>query len=706
MEEKVYEITENKVNPSKVVKKFDFKLQRDDSLHLLSQKRVFADNSTDNFTKLIFAEDKYYYLFLNYVNFLGFYGEYLTNLHVVSHEWRPVSGDEEIELYFKGGNVLNYHFNKIISNERIKEIFSKYFKKSDFDFSVNIMTKTDHRFQVFRKFVYQNIIRFLKKTSDCFNMYLEKVLSEEALDKPHPMPKNFRNSSYDDDHQTLIRLIKEMLDESLFEIFYIFIKHYFYKYGNTKIVPPIEKIHIIEKYIHIDWSGQKTLFYTKHAECYFLKYNPEVIAKLNKILKMYNEYVIVTLQTIYFHFYQRSKYHSMLLYPYYRYLIYPIETHEIEYETLLDEMIQYNFDLIQHSNFYSLEKIEELYENIYQSLGEIEGEYYQIDSHNPPDITEMQNTRAFQRFSLDRNAWENGKSDMIHVGEKEDYIVYTDFNSPEETHMIHYRSPYTKNYHYIGVNYSIKNFSEMNSTTDFDLLRIKLQIEADRLITKNNVLKKSFSVPSEFIDISITNFKTETYGRKEEIYLLDITLPDIILPQLTVKTHSYFYFIMDLIQMLFVDYYFIPWEKMKYEKRLYRLLLFIYIYDKKEGTSLFSNFCKLAKAVGTNLSSPENRQICLDHFKDSSVFVSTYQDYQDIYDLVYIKAEFAVIEKPIALMIIMESVLKLSNREDIINYFRQKLNLAPITNFKKLEAGFFTFLELIQKIYDEVNGEV
>ncbi len=368
---------------SKLSKQVEDKKIDENMLSSTHPKRIIIDISTDNFIKIIFKEDLQYYLFLNYVNLLDLYLNYYPNLDLVSSLKLPYCDSENIELFFKGGNVMNYHYSQMVTDPRIQEIFSAFFKKSDFDFSVNVGTKNDSRFNELKKYIYPQILKFLSKTTDLFNNYLESVLNHTLSDKYDTIDDiliNFRNESDEHIFNKMITTIKKIICKPRFYLLREIINKYVSIYGMNHI-PNITNIGILGSYVQIIFNDNNKIQYiSNYPESYNLKYDKYIVDNYNELINLYNTQIVSDLENVYKYLYSNSKYYACVLYPYYRYLIFPIGSHELEFAEMLDRLHKYNFDLIKNNNFYTVDKINEMKAQIKKSILELNDVYYEIDT--------------------------------------------------------------------------------------------------------------------------------------------------------------------------------------------------------------------------------------------------------------------------------------------------------------------------------------
>nr|URM62107.1 hypothetical protein [Mimivirus sp.] len=93
--------TPGTINFGKILKQVKNTQVNENSLDLKSPKRTLVDVSTDTFIKIIFQEENNYYLFLNYVNALDFYLNYLGNINLIQDGHKPFYEHENVEVFLK-----------------------------------------------------------------------------------------------------------------------------------------------------------------------------------------------------------------------------------------------------------------------------------------------------------------------------------------------------------------------------------------------------------------------------------------------------------------------------------------------------------------------------------------------------------------------------------------------------------------------------
>lgn len=716
----------NKIDPTHITKQVSNVDVDENALDNVSPKRTIVDVSTDTFIKNIFGDNNNYYLFLNYVNFLDIYLNYYANLQMVQTQTKPIYAKEEIEVYFKGGNVMNYHFGEILSKldkniqNRISDKFSPFFKKSDFDFSVSIQTDSYQRFNQIRKYVYQLILEYLFTTKNYFNNYIKNITNNISI-KTRIDPKiidTFFNKDYVEEFNKVLHLVKSSLKNPRFMFNIEIAKQYHKNVRNYSRVPQIKNIKVNHKYLDVEFVDNTKFIMETFTPT--IKYDNYVISKINESMDEYNEVIINMLLPLYNTIYEsdRSYYHACLLYPYYKLTIADNIIHEKIYDNYIKSIQLYNFELMQKNNFYTVDKINTMYDNIKSTLIEMaettpSKNYYSSNSRNPPQLFEKYDPKSYNVYTLDI-----GAEPKIMAAGRDDFIIYNDFMNPQTMTAITYGSDQktlhinpaliddaptnNNNFHYISVNYLIKTVLWNNRVSDFDLFRIKYNIVANDIVLKDSV-RTIFNVPSEFIDISVNLIDSNQYDEDEGKFIMPIKIENIILPYVPVKSHSYVYFISDLSRILFLDNGFFPWFKSKYEKRLRRLILLIYFYDLHKNTKLLDKIYDLSVSIKNILNNNNTNKINIDKLA-SNVMVDSYTQFNDFYDMFILSSEYKIVEPLVKLLIIMYKILTEDQEKmlGVINYFRSFIKMEPLTEIDNLRSDFIKFLEQIILIYNDI----
>ena len=682
------------INLSTLSKRID---NRDIDERLLSNskpKRSIVDISTDSFIKVIFKKDQNYYLFLNYVNTLDHYLNYHVNKDLIKCGQKPLNGDESIGVYFKGGNVMNYHFNNLVTNSELRELFSAFFKKSDFDFSVSIHVDDVNRYNNLKTIVYPLIIKFLKKTTDKFNEYLNQIINN-TLDKTSVANRN----------TILLQNIKNYnrVDKNIDVLFIGIMKKIKEFISNSKVelILDLVKLHQIDKIISVqkndnDLIINNSIIFRPKIEYLYLDYSDE---KLLQYLNMQlNNYTGLKKSIIEFNrkYKNESKYIDMILRPYIEYLIDNRYANYHTYDNLLDNIIEYNFNLFVINDFYSKENLSEMIKLITEELSKLTDIYYEVDMNNPPTKTDILDPVAYINYKVN-NAL---NVDSIGIIGRDDFIVTNNLNGVDATPLvtIYPDENSDKNVHYISGNYTIAMATANNNTVDFDLIRVKFNLAAMNVVSENGIINEKFNIPSEFIDVGINNIQTSSYNEDKECFKMPIELTNTIVPNIPVKTHQYSYFIGDLSRVLFIDGSFLPWTKAKYQKRIKRTLVLIHVYDVKNKTKLLNMINSLSKDIFNKKLNDNN----IKQYALSNVLLDSYKFYNNIYDMIYIDRKFNVVKFFLKNILILNEIVKSPESLNIINHFRSYLKLTPLESVATLKTDFDTYINEIIATSDQI----
>ena len=177
----------------------------------------------------------------------------------------------------------------------------------------------------------------------------------------------------------------------------------------------------------------------------------------------------------------------------------------------------------------------------------------------------------------------------------------------------------TSNYHYISINTSIiQNISSFKFTNDFDLYRIKLNLEGENILKEYD--DKNFSkphksktalIPSEILDVSISKYNDSSRIEHskhlkdkqniDSIYNVETKKINLLSPTDYLLSNINIYnsteLMNDLSLVLFSQNpttFITPWEDLKYGKRLLRLFFFLFISENFDKTN---KQCKIMREL-------------------------------------------------------------------------------------------------------------
>jgi hypothetical protein len=634
---------------------FDFKhsdqsFDYEYAIHNQNKERVLKDISTDVFIDYVFSDkrnndnnenneerSKNRFNFLTYVyNYLKFKLD-IELQEKLCEEGIVLDKDENVYLIFKGGSMMYYLYEKLISFLRpdtitdFRNTFDDKFKVSDFDFTIYITVKNPKTFYRVKLLVNKIILNGLQDIRKFFEDYSQltvldnmqtdtlllgvqdenestvlkhclKIRDERDMDTNN---KQFTLKRVEDLHESLSKiLIMEDTQKKTDEQMNLSVD--FYNNRNDQLAR--DKLLFLQKVANVGlWIGN---FY-KDKNLMILKNITEIITNdefhfgqflmIYKFLVLFtNNLHIFTLEILNTAFGNDNVGDALSIIQQWKNDIYNII---INIYTIFTKAIQRQ--LIK-DKFYHENTISHMCNNISAKLKEkdisfAKTPYDEIFAFQD-DTTKMTEMQNFNYYTIAK-----GNNNTVKSIKREDFYIQPDLVA-NNTMIIDNKK---NNYHYIYQNSIIKKSRNMNSAiVDFDLLRIKYNFEVNFDVTNNNTEPKNniFKIPSEFIDISICGYDdTSLFNfRKDPEHALQIYNIDYINGENNYTLECYGYSIdftmHDLTYVLYTQNIFTPWIDGKYEKRLYRLtcleLLFRVItgrLDEYLSTMLFSyivtNYC-------------------------------------------------------------------------------------------------------------------
>lgn len=631
----------SRVNIGDLPKDSSFVLLDDSKLSKVpgQQKRDIVDESTSAFIKTIVSSDLEYSLFLNFFSIMELYLNYYINMR------NSMRVGEYCKVYFKGGNVMNYHFNKAYPpGTPINNLYGKYFSKSDFDFGVSLKTKNSNRFSNLKPVMTDAVYNFLSKTSQLFNNYYEEI-DRSTITRYDNYVDNFYDPS-----------IK--LDLTKYQAF------------NDNIA-----ISMINRGVTEDMLD-KPFNYSKNYDDYILNIggiiytgpsiDNKVLLNLRQnirdglILKQngINDFMDLT---------KRSKYHAILLAPWLQRLGF-----NIDFGSLFETVMQNNLYELVKINFYSKEKFKTMIDTIVASQNQLldkvfyeEGKNIQYNQYRILPIEEK---------------------DIMIIG-RSNFTVYNDYEKEETVTQIDDAN--LNNIHYISRNYSIKVQSINRNNIDFDLHRIKFNMVIHNKVLKNGDVQTYFNIPSEFVDIGITNFNDTNYNESKMDYFIENDYGYHV----PIRTHDYPYFISDLVRVMFIDGGSFPWLKSKYQKRAYRWLVLLNMLNRENTASLN----KLSNDILENKFNEKDWIL-------APIENQYYKNYNYMQDMVTIKNEYCDFSLPASIIIVTEKMIQTDSNTSLnmVNYFRMTSGLTPLDNLNSVIGNYHEFLVLIKETTDQL----
>jgi hypothetical protein len=638
-------------NTKPAMSNYNFEL----NLHSQNKVRQIRDCATDAFVASLFSYD--YLVPANNQKksikrnlFLLFVYDYFNlniisdfDIYLMNNDCELIISDEYIKFLFKGGNVYFEIIHRLIYEQNILDVLSQtakdemnnFFKRafsvSDFDFTVSIKCLSNEKFIKIKYHLTNFLIKRLEEITLFFNSYLIKTLSPS---------NNYINTTYNGSELTFTHK-QTGIDQNILNIpnlnthniqllpneqrimtrlklidnlFYsIYNNPFFYKFLNA-IKNNVDQSYNIQNILSITLNNSNGNKLLEHYSIIISPFEKEKIKLqlkkiinnirlINRILtnqefnnlnpidnKYFNSKIINTISKLE---YINTKFSPTNIFIYNSTInLITFKTYQSTYFNNLQKC----FDQVQ---FYS----PEIFSNIINSL--VATLNTKITSPNniiknyvkdPKELFLFQNKNDYQDESnfeiinLKRDTTNNITTNDISITGTPD-ILYQVNN----TEKILFNNDENNNYHYISYNSSINsNLSDINSITNFDLLRSKFNFSLSNIYIKkflpdapNNWKQTKIKIPSEFIDISICCFDDTMYNHLMhdssyyQTYNLIIPVNNLTNKRFSVESFNTSYYIHDLSTVLFTQNHLTtPWLDAKYSKRLERLF-FIYAINNK-----------------------------------------------------------------------------------------------------------------------------
>jgi len=626
-----------------------------------SQYRMFRDMSTDEYTEIMISDDSNLNLFLDYTfhelysNIIKYINIQLLNAVPFNNasnpleHIKPIVGDENIFLVFKGGTLMKKYLDKFINNifvdkmnTNINNVKDKYgvevknfnidennksinvpdrtnlqifkdsilgskFKISDTDYSLFINADTNERFLIIHKFVIGLLAVGFENMTSNFDNYFRDVINNVYVEPDLPAADELSNDTNVAQYG-ILKTLKKILDDNK---------------NIRKIVN--NELNLIPEFDNELKRKIKTFLDRLNNEQYS-----------NNLFILYESIQIITL-LIYMLRLNPNVFQDI---PRFQIAVLTFDLNEdflirkhYEICLLIDMFVENKFILLQRNNFYTLDKFNRLKENLsrkYHTLRRddksFQPKFERSYDSKKIDIVEEKYELKYDKIHdpdrpLNSNNFEFREKPSTFVLSHNDAIkttsiISTIFKDRDNNNTL-------KN-HYITYNTVIKKIRVNGSiTTDFDLMRSKFNIVINNpeIIYKNQVPHEAL-IPSEFIDVSIPRF--EDGGRKEffehisshNFYPVFLQLGDNVNKR--IFAYSPTEVLEDLVYVLTDQNSLEPWLDKKYKKRLIRMVVLIImnlvyknnleinVLKRIENYNNCKKFTTLCYALHNYIQNPEN----------------------------------------------------------------------------------------------------
>jgi hypothetical protein len=595
-------------------------LKKDNDLNVIYNNRYYRDTSTKYYTGRIFDSPEIHFVFLDYVyHYINTQLNININNLLISNGQPVLHNNEKILLLFKGGNIMKYYYDKLISPlidkgknikgytiltkdgkevpldyENYYKTIRSYFSTSDNDFSLYLLTYDKYRFFILHKLIMDDIYNKLAVVRDVIENIYNNRFNKKILLQPAEL-KSFPDSVMDK-----ISVIMKNID-NIVETIDTITKYQTLNMDNVQKMKCDNLLHkniydLIKKYNSID--DKKIYDNISSIIVETSKIDESVIndmIQLSLFMQCLQSIIFVTetLKKI------RSGSYSSLN-------IVNIETKRINLLGQIDDILKHKQAVLESSDFYTQAKVDNIIDDIDKHFKKDNNKCYLYSKNNRMDI------------------YKYHKSDELSIGleKREDFMVsYTgnifDYIKPVNINKIGH-------YHYISFNKIIyaKHLNEIS----FDLIRVKFNtvFKKDNIII-NNTNDVDYPIPSEIIDISIANYSDYSYQKIKNEHTYERI--DFYNRNISVMTYTLKGLYDDLGTILFQDIYF-PWSDDKYEKRLVRYFIYGILQSYQINNSLdkiddnFGMLSELSKKLYLNILN--KNQYPYDYISEQKILISPY----------------------------------------------------------------------------------
>ena len=600
--------------------------------------RIFKDKSTDSFVEIIFDNIDKLNSFIDYT-----YYEIYSKIYRI-HDLAKNNGfyldeSEYIKVIFKGGNVMSYYYDKIItdriltndgvSNFPLSELINYYtahqinipdncrnhahqgetadktirrffndnkkkFKLSDVDFTMYLNISNPIRYSIFAQLYGQILIHSLTNIKDFFNTYYESIrndnnISQEIQDiiynRQSFIPNDTENDFIIKQLCKRINIIKKENNKIFInpnEVHNLDIRINFLKFQNI----------IFNNYI-IEASDINNYDNILPGMLYFDQIrNIRIIVYINEYFELFKIYMTNYKNTLNIVDPDNVIIDNFLI---------DVETNLIMSRQVLLLHIDNKKKRVLESNIYTLDKINLLMNNISEKYGPNDLDHEQLyrdkyisgfDKKNIHDKIKLMkdppSILTFHNYVTNQNS---NPDNEINISSRNNTLIYA-VNNLDITDIRNINTG-DINYHYITYNNSICSDNYTKSSS-FDLYRIKINIIVDKpIFAEKDVLIDKFNIPSEFIDVSIPNYTDSSrkmyYNEIQEKHnIMNILSSSSLGTTYYWDSYSIEQLIVDLMFILFLQKSCIPWYDHKYDKRITRVLI-LYCLNKIIDPTLVTN---------------------------------------------------------------------------------------------------------------------
>ena len=555
--------------------------------------RAYKDESTSAFVETFFNNEDTLNQFIDY-NFHVLHYFIIANINEsLTINGEILKSDEDIFIIFKGGNVMHFYFNKIIQaiknnlnstdTEYIKKVddLNKYFKTSDVDTSVYIINNDEQKFNLIYYYISNLLISSLLFIRNNFDKLLQnnkfEIINFKILPPTFIYIITYNNPKYD-----------------------IYTIHILYK-NFCKILENYSNDDV-ENFIN-NFNDYMDYFYIQNQETYYIFQDSYLGSRY-----------ISLLQLIKFYYKSNNDINRVIeSQPFLKSFINKIDQIiQLQHETIKTVL---NNKLCSFNEFYTEDKLKIFLEKLLNKFNSDDYLNKHFFNHsNIPSVEIVINKQV-------------DNSELVII-DRNDFALRC-INSIYYSNLILFNE---KSNHFLSINNVISNYVGNEHMVLFDLYRVKFNVLLKKIFNVNKQKYIEMFVPSEFLDISIPKFydynliklRYKLYNTGGYVHYFS-KLDNNKLECYNILTTNLKYTIKDLNCVLYEQNTFIPWNDLKYNKRIFRLLFLMFIVYYKKAVSyscvdlvdsilnkFIKNLTELSKAIETyfdNKNSNVNNEI-------------------------------------------------------------------------------------------------
>jgi hypothetical protein len=519
--------------------------------------RGFRDKSTDAYVLTYFQDKDIFEKFIDFTfNYLSQNLVFEINNKLISMNNQPIINNENVEMLFKGGNIMNKYFSlyknavQKVNDINIDDI-SKNFKLSDVDYGI-IISNMNYK----RHFITSNIIidilserlnyitslyDFLLENRNDVNAY-RKILNKQRINYPEYRLNGLMNIEIYNSLKNIQNELRKQIETNNIDV--------------NLIKTTNDIINSIEANKQINILELNLLVEIIQLIDYILP-NPEY----KKIMTKYNDLI-------------------------------------------RDIITQKKIEIIQKNQYNSVPDLDSLKTKIADLLNEDEINKFRYEKIKD-DITRIKITS-----NVDKNDINIERRKNVIVSFKNNINELTEVQElpPNKYHYLSLNSSVFGK----KKNNVIVQFNLLRTKINIILDEKKIEKQKNKNgIFANDKNNSDLKIPSEFIDISIVGYQDSILSEINKHHEL-FSDKYLTFNNSNIKVYSASELIFDLELVLFVQNYYCPWIDKKYKKRIIRLSWFLvfnsHVNNNKEKNKI-DTILTASKKILDNITNKKSEYI-------------------------------------------------------------------------------------------------